>query len=617
MERLPRSCRGELMNHMCGVIWKVAGVHMKSLIPKGGLHYKMVLQEEPPPAPVHEEEEEEDDLDDDDPPEASEDVPPDLDYVSDNELDLQPLHSSKLDRQDLLRLFPEWNGEVAEVEDHAIHIQVKRVEEAPPHHLWRSREKERLHQEDTDTLICQIMMQDLTHILAGTPARLVYDALDPAHRHPHSLHFHSAWESGNLRRVYQVSETDHTQWYYFGVSNMRKDLTYHFRMINMEKPSSEYNQGMRPLFYSEKNSEEGWHRIGDQVCYYRNQYPRHHSIDDHYYTLSFNLSFPHDHDRCYFAPSYPYTATLLKSHLSGFSGLRDRLRRTVLCSTVGGNLCDLLTVTEWGCSSEELERRKYVVMTSRVHPGESQASWMMKGVMDYLLGDSPEAGVLRSHYIFKLVPMLNMDGVVEGNHRCGLTGVDLNRQWLNPDRQVHPTIYYAKHLLLHIRSNLGKEVALFCDLHGHFRKKNIFMFGCQRSGVDKFKERIFPYLLSQADPNFSFESSSYKIPKSKRSCGRVVVGKDMAVTNSYTMEASFSGMDIGPNRGNHMDTTTLENVGKHLCQVLVHYLEPSQGMIQQTHALVKMQEDAPKEEAAPSKKKTKKKKGKATPSTGT
>lgn len=36
---------------------------------------------------------------------------------------------------------------------------------------------------------------------------------------------------------------------------------------------------------------------------------------------------------------------------------------------------------------------------------------MMKGFMDYLTGDSNQARELREKFIFKLVPMLNPDGV--------------------------------------------------------------------------------------------------------------------------------------------------------------------------------------------------------------
>jgi murein tripeptide amidase MpaA len=68
-----------------------------------------------------------------------------------------------------------------------------------------------------------------------------------------------------------------------------------------------------------------------------------------------------------------------------------------------------------------------VVITSRVHPGETGASFMVKGIIDYLVGPSLGARILRDNFIFKVVPMLNPDGVINGNTRCNLAGVDLNR----------------------------------------------------------------------------------------------------------------------------------------------------------------------------------------------
>jgi len=61
-----------------------------------------------------------------------------------------------------------------------------------------------------------------------------------------------------------------------------------------------------------------------------------------------------------------------------------------------------------------------------VHPGESNSSYMMKGIIDYLTGPTLNAKILRDNFVFKVVPMLNPDGVIIGNTRCSLAGVDLN-----------------------------------------------------------------------------------------------------------------------------------------------------------------------------------------------
>jgi hypothetical protein len=39
---------------------------------------------------------------------------------------------------------------------------------------------------------------------------------------------------------------------------------------------------------------------------------------------------------------------------------------------------------------------------ARVHPGETNASWMMKGALDFLAGPSREATALRGAFVFKV-----------------------------------------------------------------------------------------------------------------------------------------------------------------------------------------------------------------------
>ena len=68
----------------------------------------------------------------------------------------------------------------------------------------------------------------------------------------------------------------------------------------------------------------------------------------------------------------------------------------------------------------------------------------MKGIIDFLVSSAPEARVLRENFVFKIVPMLNPDGVINGSARCNLAGVDLNRQWIEPNKKLHGTIYHTK-----------------------------------------------------------------------------------------------------------------------------------------------------------------------------
>ncbi len=46
----------------------------------------------------------------------------------------------------------------------------------------------------------------------------------------------------------------------------------------------------------------------------------------------------------------------------------------------------------------------------------------MRGLLDFLASDDVRAVETRSKTIFKVVPMLNPDGVVLGNYRTSLAG---------------------------------------------------------------------------------------------------------------------------------------------------------------------------------------------------
>ena len=101
----------------------------------------------------------------------------------------------------------------------------------------------------------------------------------------------------------------------------------------------------------------------------------------------------------------------------------------MLCQTLAGNNCEMLIITDFQATDEKLAEREAIILSARVHPGETPASFVMEGVIDFLLSNDAKAKQLRSSFVFKIVPMLNADGVINGNSRCNLIGLDMNRQW--------------------------------------------------------------------------------------------------------------------------------------------------------------------------------------------
>ncbi|KAM4858467.1 cytosolic carboxypeptidase 3 [Urocitellus parryii] len=417
-----------------------------------------------------------------------------------------------------------------------------------------------------------------------TPLKPPVDTCD------NTLMFEARFESGNLQKVVKVAEYEyqltvrpdlftnkHTQWYYFQVSNTQAETVYRFTIVNFTKPASLYNRGMRPLFYSEKEAKAhnvGWQRIGDQIRYYKNNLGQE---GRHFFSLTWTFQFPHNKDTCYFAHCYPYTYTNLQEYLSGINNdpVRSKFCKIrVLCHTLARNMVYVLTITT-PLKNSDSRKRKAVILTARVHPGETNSSWIMKGFLDYILGDSSDAQLLRDTFIFKVVPMLNPDGVIVGNYRCSLAGRDLNRNYTSLLKDSFPSVWYTRNMIHRLMEK--REVILYCDLHGHSRKENIFMYGCDGSDRTKalyLQQRIFPFMLSKNCPDkFSFPACKFNIQKSKEGTGRVVMWK-MGIRNSFTMEATFCGSTLGNKRGTHFSTKDLESMGYHFCDSLLDYCDP-------------------------------------------
>jgi hypothetical protein len=302
----------------------------------------------------------------------------------------------------------------------------------------------------------------------------------------HSLTFESEFESGNLLRAVQVSEASydlvlradihtqgHTQWFYFAVSNthpmelvklseqgvMVPSVRVSFNIINFTKPDSLFNLGMRPVVYSvydAKHKNIGWVRSGTDISYRGNSFSRTNNAGEGlttYYTLSFTLEFHNPKDTILITYSYPYTVQdyrlLLSDIFNRIPHPENMIRKLKLCSTLGGEDCDLLIITDFAHDKEKIgnigipsdsmnelndgetpqtgnrkssERRSSTASQSnanngplkpalfisgRVHPGEPPASWMMKGILEFLTSDNSSAKLLRKLFIIFIVPMLN------------------------------------------------------------------------------------------------------------------------------------------------------------------------------------------------------------------
>ena len=393
---------------------------------------------------------------------------------------------------------------------------------------------------------------------------------------PHSLlRFNSRFESGNLLTAFALSESEyqlylspdtnskgHIQWFYFSVTP-EAPVRAKLHIMNFMKAKCLFARGMRPWC---RVQDGAWERTSFPCTYYPNgaKTSLKSGKEVEFYTLSFEFEFKHTHKPVFFAFSEPYLYTTLQTQLRSLSKHSFFKRQTLCLSTLGFPV-DLITITS--PTKAKTDKRDIVVLTARVHPGETPGSLVMESVLKWLC---EEGKAVRDKCVFKLVPMLNPDGVIIGNSRTGVEGADLNRRWRGEETAVFPQLAAMKGLLRKWQAQ--GRLALFCDLHGHAKACNAFLYGCSKGVEDSFSSytqvRLFPRILSQLSPFVNYSQCSFKVHKSKSSTARVVIWRELGLTAAYTLESSFYGYTAETGEVREWGREELAEVGRAVVRAL-------------------------------------------------
>lgn len=90
---------------------------------------------------------------------------------------------------------------------------------------------------------------------------------------------------------------------------------------------------------------------------------------------------------------------------------------------------------------------------------------------------------------------------------------------------------------------------MMCDIHGHSRKRNSFIYGCTTAANGSFlswtKVRLLPRIMARRSEMFNYRNCKFKLENNKLGTARVVGWKEMTITNSFTLENSFYGYKHG------------------------------------------------------------------------
>ncbi|CAM9673358.1 unnamed protein product [Chrysoparadoxa australica] len=431
-----------------------------------------------------------------------------------------------------------------------------------------------------------------------------------------NLRFSSTFDSGNLARVEwggeinrsgqhlfrlwtakdcegEACEKRNSSWFHFSITRVGQadgwlDKVVVLRIMNMNVQRGLYKNGMTPCMKSAKGR---WFRMRAKVEYLE---------CGNHLELQFPFKFPRGVDTVFFAFCYPHSYEDLLADLADreqaarkagaavnpiltpTAGPAIYFHRELLAYSLEGRRLEMLTISDCTNILEEREphygseqimfphrssgplpflrpheftNKPVVFVSARVHPGETPASFVMQGILEFLLrSDDPRAAELRRNYVFKLIPMLNPDGVARGHFRHDTRGQNLNRFYTDPSPQLQPTIYAAKAVLEeHCSRPEGRaKLKVYLDLHAHATKRGCFAYGNHHDLLEtQVDSQLLPLLMTVQSAHFCYSACNfskqhmYRVDSgdaglSAEGTGRVWCGMKGGVAHSFTLECNYN-----------------------------------------------------------------------------
>ncbi|KAL4495015.1 hypothetical protein ABPG72_015715 [Tetrahymena utriculariae] len=470
----------------------------------------------------------------------------------------------------------------------------------------------------------RVKIQDDTDTMQQVDNLRIFTGMHPDFKKS-QLNFDSFFEGGNLDMVVKLSDIEydlymrpdtntkgHQSWFYFKISNTKANQTVRFNVCNFQKKRSLYQRGLKPYILSQKDKDQFgqiWKQGGSNVYYSKRKNIKYDMLvnsSKQYYQMTFDYTFEYDNDEVYFAALPPYTYSDMRKFMTSdiITSNKQYLREVKLCRSLGGLFIPQINITDYQSDEIAVEQRKTFIISSRIHPGESISSFIAQGIIQYLLSDDEQVKELRKKVIFRVIPILNVDGTVIGNYRTSFSGLDLNRQFSQSDRQLLPEVYHLKRIVRKDH-NMNNLIAFF-DLHGHSVRKNCFIYGpyFAKNELNYYKSKFIPYLFSLRSNTFRYKSCKFTNQNYKKETARLVFHKQFGVFNSFTLEASFGLKDTSNLCGQTFEIKDYMQIGRDLVHALSDYIQKMEifNKVKENSEQIKLKQDMEKAMKSPAQK---------------
>jgi len=176
---------------------------------------------------------------------------------------------------------------------------------------------------------------------------------------------------------------------------------------------------------------------------------------------------------------YPYTFTDLENYLKTIKGNPNVYIQVPGYSQEGRSIY-LLKITNPDVPNASKER---VFIHARTHSAEVPPSFLIEGMVNFLLSGTTDAADILSRFEFYIFPMQNVDGVVAGNYRSTPKSENLEMLWvgdsnnpLNLVAATPPEVAIIQKYAVKLMNDGGPAISMALNLHASNSEPDICPF---------------------------------------------------------------------------------------------------------------------------------------------
>lgn len=375
------------------------------------------------------------------------------------------------------------------------------------------------------------------------------------------IQFRSDFESGNGTAFQPVSENHYqfefeldtnstdNQWFYFEV-NGANGSALTFDLLNIDKTNVPSHWRTAVPVYS-NDAGTTWERIASQPAVIETTYQFSHEFTSDTVRLAFHN---------------PYTLSTINSKIAEWQKSPWCTATQTIGESTQGRPLTHLTITD---SSVPVEGKIGVWVIARQHAAEVTGSFVLEGMMDYLLSDEPGANLLRQKATFNIIPVMNPDGVFIGNYRDNAQGINLNRVWNGTaSANESPEVLWAQRAIKRW-VDAGNDYSYFFDLHSTSGNEPHFAFHSTASQTsDEYYDRLIQFLRHIEFFAPAFDSSAGRSSSLTSQLAEDSNYIDYGVI-AYTFEAGYNFQAHGPQADEYTTPAVHKSVGKGITQAVI------------------------------------------------